>query len=276
VRPGRLERYAEAFREMPSLGGAAIGLVEKPLYALGLRQPLDLPLPDFLGIGAQKSGTTWLYANLRCHPELYLSDEKEVHYFDKHFIHPLRSYSSRFAGVEKLKGEITPGYGILPRRRIAFIHTIMPELKLLFLMRDPVDRAWSHALMVLAKRRGLQPDEVKADELLTHFRRRASRNRGDYLQCIDRWLEHYDDDRLFVGLFDDILERPRELLVNVFRHLGVSTDVDWSQFPFDQQFFSASGGSPPDHLKAALREIYRDEIERLVARFGDRIAHWRG
>src|SRR5688572_21071755 len=74
---------------------AAIRL-EKWAYLTGLRSRDRLALPGFLGIGAQKSGTTWLHVNLACHPELYLPAQKEVHYFDRHFDKSLEYYSRRF------------------------------------------------------------------------------------------------------------------------------------------------------------------------------------
>ena len=70
--------------------------LEKPAYARGWLSTRGLTLPDFLGIGAQKAGTTWLHENLRCHPSLYLPDEKELHYFDWHFHRPLRWYAGHF------------------------------------------------------------------------------------------------------------------------------------------------------------------------------------
>ena len=70
--------------------------VERALYRYGLLSPARVPFPDFLGIGAQKAGTTWLHENLRRHPELFLPEEKELHYFDRQWVRPLRHYSAAF------------------------------------------------------------------------------------------------------------------------------------------------------------------------------------
>ena len=94
------------------------------------------PLPDFLGIGAQKAGTTWLHDNLSCHPELYLPPEKEIHYFDQHNDKPISYYSQFFKKSKKnracVKGEITPAYSVLPQNMIERIMGIMPHLKIIF------------------------------------------------------------------------------------------------------------------------------------------------
>ena len=133
------------------LPGRALGVrLEHWAYRQGLLSPRALSLPHFLGIGAVKAGTTWLYRNLRCHPELYLPHPKEVHYFDQRFDRGLRFYAGKFEdGRARVRGEITPAYSALPPDRIRFIRSVMPDLKLIFLMRNPVDRAWSHALMDL-------------------------------------------------------------------------------------------------------------------------------
>ncbi len=58
------------------------GCLENPLYFNGLLASKTLCLPHFLGIGAQKAGTTWLHENLQCHPEIFLPEPKELHHFD--------------------------------------------------------------------------------------------------------------------------------------------------------------------------------------------------
>ena len=66
-------------------------------------------LPHFLGIGAQKAGTTWLAENLRCHPEVFLPERKELHWLDHKFERPLSDWAAHFADAgERKRGEITP------------------------------------------------------------------------------------------------------------------------------------------------------------------------
>ena len=110
--------------------------------------------PDFLGIGAQKAGTTWLYENLRRHPQMYLPNTKEIHYFDWYFYKSIHWYCKHFMAVEKnkLKGEITPCYSTLSENKIKLIHKINPQLKIILILRNPIERAWSQAVMNLAKK----------------------------------------------------------------------------------------------------------------------------
>ena len=104
-----------------------VGRLEKPLYTQGILSARRSWLPDFFCIGAMKAGTTWLYENLRCHPDIYLPDRKEDYFFSYEFYNQsLRHYSRRFAqGAGRVKGEVTPGYGILGIDRIRFIFRLL-------------------------------------------------------------------------------------------------------------------------------------------------------
>lgn len=255
----------------------AYSRMEKLAYARGWLSARRLTLPDFLGIGAQKAGTTWLYRNLRKHPDLYLPEQKELHYFDWHFHQPLRSYARHFqAAGDRRKGELTPGYGILPPERVAFVRRLLPDLRLLLLLRNPIERAWSQALMNLVTGPGRPFDDVPLQAFVDHFRSERSVARGDYLLTVDTWLRYFPEDRLFIGFFDDITTRPRELLTDVFRHLSVSTDVDWQSFPVDDVVFRGPGVPLSGPLADVLHEMYARDIERLAGRFGGPAAQWAG
>ena len=117
-------------------------------------------------------------------------------------------------------------------------------------------------------------EDVSADEFCEHFRASRSVLRGDYLRTIDNWLSFYPQDRLYIGLYDDIARRPRELLGDVCHHLGVSTAVDWERFPLREVVYKGAGIPLPDPLRSVLREMYEDDLRRLADRFGSRIAHW--
>lgn len=235
----------------------------------------ELVLPDFLGIGAQKAGTSWLWENLRRHPGAFLPDEKEVQFFTQRFGEDLSNYSRYFeAGRGKIKGDVTPAYGTLPVERIREVYEVLPEAKLILLLRNPIDRAWSQALMNLVTQPGRAFDDVGDEELLAHFASEASLRRGDYEGMIDRWLSAYPADRLFIGFFEDIAARPRELLSDVCRHVGLSTDIDWNAMPLSKVVFRGPAIALPDKYRQVLDDLYRPKIERLHERLGDAVALW--
>jgi hypothetical protein len=236
--------------------------------------PTDrLMLPQFLGIGAQRAGTTWLWENLRCHPELHVASTKEVHYWDWQFHRPLGWYSQLFAEAgERRRGEVTPGYSILSPRRIEIIRKVMPDVRLVLLLRNPIDRAWSH-VRLLMKTLALDPATLSRSWYSEQFHGRTHR-RGDYLSFLRNWEAHFPREQLLVCFFEEMASDPQQLLRGVFRHIGVSEEVDWSRFPWD---VGANAGLPlalPDEYREELAGIYRDEIRQLAERFGERAARW--
>ncbi|SDY98748.1 sulfotransferase domain-containing protein [Tindallia californiensis] len=104
-------------------------------------------MPDFLIIGAQKSGTTSLYNYLIQHPNIYAAIQKEIHYFDSKFDKPKEWYGECFPSLktdeEHITGEATPYYIFHPLAPIR-IKKMIPKSKIIILLRNPIDRAFSH------------------------------------------------------------------------------------------------------------------------------------
>ena len=123
------------------------------------------PLPDFLVIGAQKSGTTSFFHYIAQHPKIFDHKAKELHFFDLHYGRGAAWYRSQFpllASVKKdsLVGEATPYYLCHPHAPKR-IHGLVPDVKLIVLLRDPVDRAISHYFHEVKKgRETLSIDEA--------------------------------------------------------------------------------------------------------------------
>jgi hypothetical protein len=269
------------------------GRLERLWYRVHPGAAARLGLPDFLGIGAQKAGTTWLAENLRRHPEVFLPERKELHWLDHKWDRPLSDWAAHFAEAgRRVRGEITPAYGHLPAERIGFLRRVAPRLRLVLLLRDPVERAWSQAVMDLAERRGRPPEAVPESEYLAFLASEAATVRGDYPAILERWLAAFPAEQLFVGFFEAIREDPRGLLRDVFKHIGVSIDVCWEGFPFAQRISPAvsqerkghglrvapagaeSAPCPPG-VRTWLARRYAGDVERLVERFGAPAARWR-
>ena len=148
--------------------------------------------PDFLCIGAQKAGTTWLYSMLSQNESVFLPPIKEIHFLDYIYVANHRhwvgaafdkrakalsrkpEFRKYFRGLQmadrttdawyaavfnhpkaagRITGEITPAYSMLPAGGIRRAHAINPELKILFIIRDPVERALSQLRMVAGRRK---------------------------------------------------------------------------------------------------------------------------
>jgi len=282
--------------------------------------------PDFLGIGAQKAGTTWLSHNLQLHPEIWMPSLKEIHYFDEKLYDPpnllprlyeklfgervvdrrwrrqvknrlprhLRRlakeallwdvryyagapgdgwYASLFEpGKGKVVGEITPSYSTLDKDGIAHVHEIMPQAKIIFMMRNPVERAWSQAVMRFEKAEKGDIDTATERQLRRNFEGEGLRSRTNYGRILENWGSFYPEEQIFVGFLEDIHFFPKELLGSVFEFLGI--DASFTPPGLDQKIHSRSAGRMPTSVAAYLARTYWQETSRLSERFGGYTSFW--
>ena len=178
-------------------------------------------LPSFVIVGAAKSGTTSLAAWLREHPDVYVVPEKELHFFSYEWERGVQWYEECFAAAngQAAVGEATPNYLAHPEapERMA---SVIPDAKLIALLRNPVDRAYSH-YWHWRERMGEQRsfEEVVSSELSGTPERYLSG--GRYLEQLERVLKHYPREQLEVILFEDLQTKPEETFRQVCRYLGV-------------------------------------------------------
>jgi Sulfotransferase domain len=175
-------------------------------------------LPDFLAIGALKAGTTYLDGHLRSHPELCLPTAvKEVDFFSRHYDRGPVWYGKMFARCgSRLAGEVSPQYLADPRCA-GRIHKLMPEVRLLVLLRDPVQRAYSqykHWVQVTAYRGSFE------EFLDAHP---GAVMQGCYFSLLSCYLELFPIEQIHTIVFEDLVKSPVEVMEGVFRFLGVDT-----------------------------------------------------
>lgn len=262
-------------RQIPRILMPLLTTPEKWLFARGILSPKWLSLPDFLGIGAPQSGTTWLFENLRRHPEIFMPERKELRYFETNFHKSLSQYyAPKFRpGAGRIKGEISPSYGKLTLPRIRFIRRIMPEL--IYILRNPIDRMWAATRRALAKTPGRSLDHITEEEAMVFFHYPWSRKQNDYPTNLDNWLSIFPREQLFVGFYDAIARDPQSLLRQIFSFLGVSSDVDWNGFPYGQVINKNPESPIPARCREFLEQAYAADIENLYQRFGDAVRSWR-
>ena len=270
---------------------------EKSAYVYGLKTTAHLTLPDFLCIGFRKSGTTWLYENLHVHPEIYLPPYKNIRYFSNDYEHPLASYAEHFRpGRGKVTGDFSNNYSFIDPRRIRFIHKVMPQLKLIVLLRDPVEREWSEFIHNVTEAKK-EVEDLSEAEVFARLEKSALLRAGGYNAVLDKWLEYFPTEQMFIGLQSDIKRDPKQLLSDVFTFLGVSAEVDWATFPYEAVIlppvnreyqlegfdpwrgvevsnYTSAANDIPEAYEAFLRQKLQPELTRLSQRFGSRVAHW--
>lgn len=282
-------------------------------------------LPDFLGIGAPRSGTTWLAANLRIHPEIWMPHRKELHYFDRslnyrspsHLAYDspfkrlfgtgrgsqkyrseliralrvcLRSrnwsdfrwdmeyffgrynddwYASLFElGGNRVKGEITPSYSILTPRDVAHIKNIMPDVKLIFLLRNPIERTWSS---MRKKSRSYSVEQLKDIERTQIARQEAS----DYLKTLSVWSTYFPETQLCIGFFEEIEQNPKQLLLRIFEFLGVAATENYLNPSVYKGVVNPSLPKEiPIDIKVYLTKRYFSQLEELSRIVGGCAKDW--
>jgi hypothetical protein len=175
-------------------------------------------LPSFLVIGAPRCATTWIYHSLREHPEVFVPEEKEVRFFDENYHKGVRWYEDQFTDCinEKAVGEVATKYlsrPCVPER----VHQVIPNVKLIASLRDPVKRAYSaygHDV-----RRGMH--SVSFEEAIKqHYTEYIAR--GFYYDQLSRYLEYFPKHRMLVLIYDDLKKDPTSFVENIYRFLGVN------------------------------------------------------
>src|SRR2546423_5620010 len=196
---------------------------------------------DFIVAGAQKSGTTALFHFLKKHPRIALSDRQEMHFFDdeeifsqqpvdyellhQHFRkRPIRLLPVRLG----LAGEVTPSY-LYWKPAMERIWNYNPKIKLIILLRNPIDRAFAHWNMQRFKDRepldfldALEEEPRRIAQPLTiESRRFAYVDRGFYSRQLERVFKFFPQEQVKVVKFEDFRDRKQETLDGVFEFLGV-------------------------------------------------------
>jgi hypothetical protein len=242
--------------------------------------------PDFLCIGAHKAGTTWLHQMLGLHPDIGLPVNKELHFWDKSWPagKPISSYEQVFSAIDRpIKGEITPAYAILPQNTIEVIHNHYPSLKIIYILRNPLERAWSHARMGFSRTFSDfagNPIELQGEWFLEHFESTGSLRRGSYAACIANWTGCYPQEQLALLLYDDIVADPAAFLETCCAHLhahpGVYDNIESASlsrnvYPETIIWKSKESALPaevPAIFVPALLDIYRPKVEELSRLLG--------
>jgi hypothetical protein len=182
-------------------------------------------LPTFLIIGAPKAGTTSLASYLAAHPEVFIAEEKEVHFFDRQFELGLDWYRSRFAsaGTAHALGDASPTY-MYRDHSLDRIAQTLPNARLVAVLRNPVDRAYSHYWWerVLTERRSFAEavhQEMREGEAAP--RRRSYLRSGMYLGRLEEVVRRFPREQLIVVVLEDLKSDLDRVYAEVCRHIGV-------------------------------------------------------
>jgi hypothetical protein len=234
-------------------------------------------LPDFVIIGAQKCGTSSLYAWMARSEGIRPASAKELHYFDEHHDRGVGWYRAQFPWRGRwVTGEATPSL-LYDEAAPARLADLLPEARLIVLLRDPVVRAHSHYQHQVRKGRedlsfaealAAEPERLAAGA--TSRRRYSYRDRGRYAAQLERWFRYVPRERFLILRSEDVFARPQEALDAACDWVGAPRAVTAGT--------SANTYGYPDADPAvldALRASFAPENERLAALLGDERFLWR-
>jgi Sulfotransferase family len=263
--------------------------------------------PDLMCVGAQKAGTTWLYWQLYSHPDFWMPPVKELHYFDKPkranrvpprcrpdkrdacFLENLRNLSNR-ASIDLenygrlfqpkgplLSGDITPGYSMLDDELIRQITSYFPKLKVIFLARDPVERAWSQLSMEVRRGWISSFDVTDTDAVDRNLLHPRVLSRSQPSKIVARWKRYVHPDRFRVYFFDDLQRNPTELRHRILDFLGADPKKRSERVPAD---YNADAGQRKlcltDKVRGRIAKFFAEELKACAAELGGAAKEWPG
>ncbi len=233
-------------------------------------------MPNFLGIGAQKCGSTWLYEILRRHERIDFPAGKEVHFWDINYHKGISWYSNLFSCDDfKIRGEITPAYAILKDDTIGIINKNFPELRLIYIIRNPISRAWSSAKMAI-QRAEMTIDEASDQWFIDHFNSQGSLARGDYEKCIRSWRFFYSEEQLLILKYDLMKENPKIFIEQCLVHLGIGKELNKSmQLHLNDEIFPSEKIPIRKSIYKELLKIYSHKIDSLEEYLNEDLSSWK-
>jgi hypothetical protein len=191
-----------------------------------------MTLPNFIFAGAPKSGSSTLFQYIRQHPEIYMSDIKEPFFFDFQYDKGIGFYERFFENHkdEKIIGEATVWYmswPTVPKR----IYETIPDTKFLFILRNPIERAFSNYLMDL--RAGYYTPQqnfgyvIRNEENVSGLNRRIV-SAGFYYKHLKRFEDYFDRNQMLILLYEDLRKDIRSVEKKIYEFLGVDSSFSAS------------------------------------------------
>lgn len=248
--------------------------------------------PDFLVIGAAKSGTTSLACNLGRHPGVTIPTG-EIHYFSKQPEKGDNWYLSLFKHPDKVQGEKSPTY-LYYARCHEHMHRLLPEAKLILLLRDPVERAFSNWTMRYNDKRLIQQgmafnrtngNKLKSldfDKLLDHYLENREEpytwekpldifHRGLYIRQIESLLKLYRREQLLILVSEQFFKEEQGGYDTVCRFLNIPS---FKPGRFEKQRMGNYKKELPEESRKKLRGFYRPYNRELVDLLGEHTVEW--
>ena len=211
-----------------------------------------MSLPDFIICGTQKGGTTALMEYLKQHPQICMP-EREIHFFSWYYNKGIKWYEKYFDHDAMLYGEKSPSYmypepGLVAKR----IHKELPSIKLIFMLRNPIKRAYSEYWMLV-----LNGEEKLPFSKAVWKKNRDYIGRGFYAKQIKEYLKYFDPENIKIIISEDFRENRNQRIKEVFRFLGI--------YPIEVETLDIHvGGMPKSKILLNIAGLITNVAEKAV------------
>ena len=182
-----------------------------------------------------------------------------------------RWYGSLFRPAPgQIAGDINPYLAALERSMVERIHRLMPDIKIVYLLRNPIDRLWSQLGMSMKELGIARLESLDPADLRRSLEVGSEQRLSDYLGNILRWRELYRPEQMFIGFFDQLEESPRDLLRDIYGFLGL--DNRDAMIPASVRAKSNPGSGPaiPAEYALLLAQLFLPKLEALHRELGSR------
>lgn len=246
--------------------------------------------PDFICIGAQKSGTSWLFENLARHSKTKMPPVKEVNFFYPpsptlkqrirmgirsrskiiwsarymFYEHTPKNYVKLFPKCKnQISGDVSPSYIALTEQQVKMLAENLSEVKIIYLIRNPIERAWSAFRM---KHFEFLQSPLTEVEILNHAKNHDGFSHGKYTEILNRW-EKYFPGRVKVWFFDQLCEDPKKLFFEICQYLNLTLNRENDLI--EEKVFEGKHYPMPESVRNYLNMTFRNEIIALHTRFNN-------
>lgn len=280
---------------------------------------------DFIGIGAQKAGTTWLYSRLCELPQFTMPSVKELHYFDRSKEYPTPNqlsetflldrlknrtwvmksikvmlknlmlgnlkefkwlfkwyfssyndnwYLSLFDELKGIKGEISPAYSILKENDIERMSQLCPNAKLIFILRNPIERAWSQYRSSYKFAPEYSIEHSNVNHVFEFMNSQSQELRTNYIDTIGNYLKYYPENQILIAFYDAIIDNPHQLLSEIVSFVGGNNEDVYTYCRTKEKDNVSREHEMQEMVKDFLKEKYHPLMLQLSEKFGGYCTKW--
>jgi len=217
--------------------------------------------PNFLVIGAARSGTTSLFKYLESHPDIFMSEIKEINFFsnDKYWRKGFVWYEKHFSSAQETAiGEASTSYTRFPANPGVpkRIHAYNPDIKLIYLLRDPIERFKSHYLQRVAAGH----ETRMFDDILANHPKDPTLWQGCYAYQLDQYLQYFAREQIHLFTMDELKFEPESTVRGIYRFLGV--DENFKDVDLTTQHNANKVVTRKGPLGRSILKFYHQNIEQ--------------